>query len=92
MKLFSDKSTCAKCGADSAKLGVEWCPGSGSYATLKRPKAPMCDRIYNLGRADFHEAGNEHMHMSCPRCEFLWLERPLDSAAPLEQLATAATE
>jgi len=67
MKLYDPDATCAKCG--QTPVASRFCDRTGEWWPFGPDKIPH-PRAFTT---------NGHIHRTCPRCDFDWLELALDS-------------
>jgi len=95
MKTYQRNAVCPKCAHDGIK--TIWCEG---LISVQLGVSSVCRQLLNAKHkrnatvpeiAELSRALNEeHMERRCECCFYYWLERPLDQASALEQLAAQA--
>ena len=104
MNNYDPNTHCIKCGSPE-EAESRYCPGL-SRATRIRSKEGfadlLCARVVaitakdpmSLTQKDIRKGGadKEHIGRRCKRCGYIWLEKPLDQAPYLYQLAAAKEE
>lgn len=96
MKGFEKNCKCPKCG-EKERIRTRWFP-KRRYSRIRRAynwlmtgffHSPVLHHNFS-NRVIFSDEMKEHMARLCGDCGAIWAEIPLDSAAPLIQLAKAA--
>ena len=85
--MFDEEGICDKCGGED--ISVTWCRGVAKTKMI----TAACARIYDASNYNtnvYSECSGEHMERIGVTGGDYWLEKPLDSAAPLERLAVEA--